>query len=75
MKNMIIKTITLSSIALISSCTGRTVHMENEQGNKVDCEVPTTEAVLLTGAVGRDMIIDDCVKKEEEAGYKVTGEE
>jgi len=73
MKNITIKIIALSLLAFIVGCAGRIVHMENDQGNKIDCKVSTTSA-MLTGVLVRDSAIDDCIKQHEAAGYKVTGE-
>ena len=64
----------LALIGIVSGCTGRIVHMENDQGNKATCEVSTGSA-MMTGVLARDSSIDKCVEDRKQAGFKVTSEE
>lgn len=72
------KTVLVISISLISlwaaGCAGRIVHLENDQGTHLTCEVSTTSA-MMTGVIVRDSSIDDCVRSHKAAGFKVTREE
>ena len=74
---MSIKIYTIAILTLtgtVSGCTGRMVHMENDQGNKVTCEVSTGSAIM-TGVLARDASIDKCVGDRKQAGFKVISEE
>ncbi len=74
MNNKLFISSVLITMAGLSGCAGRTVHMQDKQGHKIDCEVSTTSA-MMTGVLVRDSAIDDCVEQHKAAGYKVTSEE
>ena len=61
-------------IFVTTGCTGRIVHMKNDQGSEITCEVSTMSA-MMTGVLIRDSSIEDCVKQKKAAGFKVTHEE
>lgn len=58
----------------LAGCTGRIVHMKNDQGAEITCEVSTMSA-MMTGVLIRDGSIDNCVKQKESAGFKVMHEQ
>ena len=65
--------ILIASTALLASCAGRIVHMENGQGDRIKCEVSMGSA-MMTGVLVRDSAIDSCVRDKEAAGFKVIDE-
>lgn len=65
--------ILMVSTVLLASCSGRIVHMENEQGARIKCEVSMGSA-MMTGILVRDSAIENCVRDKESAGFKVVGE-
>lgn len=73
MKNNKIIALTIT-ITLLTGCTGRIVHMENEQGVKIKCEVSMASA-MMTGVLVRDGSINSCIRDKEAAGFKVVREE
>ena len=56
-------------LAVLSGCSGQVVHLQNDKGESVTCEVSQTTA-LWFGIVTRDVMINECVQKYEKAGYK-----
>ena len=59
-------------LAVLSGCSGQVVHLQNDKGETVTCEVSQTTA-LWFGVVTRDVMITECVQKYEKAGYKKLG--
>ena len=63
------KKLVLTSIALLAcGCTGQMIMLENEQGQRVKCEVSTTSA-MLTGVLMRDAKMEKCVNEYKGQGY------
>ena len=66
--------IIIACISTLPGCSGRIVHLQDDRGNEVTCEVSTGSA-MMTGVLARDAAIDNCVKDRKEAGFKVISEE
>lgn len=74
MKLIIYVTLIVLSTYGLAGCTGRIVHLENDQGTHLTCEVSTVSA-MMTGVLVRAGSIDRCVRQHEAAGFKVTRED
>ena len=64
MKKLVLTSIVLS----LCGCAGQVIVLENEQGQRVKCEVSTASA-MLTGVLMRDAKMEKCTREYKEQGY------